>query len=625
MAAIVPFSTQPELFLNLCKHYEGQERAALCYKDKATNEWTDISWETLKTRVEAVAGYVYKTGVRKGDRVAILSENRPEWAIMDLASQLLGAVNVSIYTSLPPAEAAYILKDSGSRLLLVSTPLQLKKAEQIFDDCPDLKEVVTMSRMRKEHPDYVTPWDDMEDEGGIYWKAHAEELRTIAETITEDDIAALIYTSGTTGFPKGVMLTHRNFCSNARSSLSVIPFGPSDHHMSFLPLCHSFEHLAGYIAIMAAGAKITYAESIEAVSKNLPEVKPTVMISVPRLFERMYNIIQKGVQEGSPVKRAIFRWAVATGGKKIDRKSSGRLLDLQYRLANRLVFSKLHERLGGNIKFAVSGSAALPAEIGRFFQAAGVPIIEGYGLTETAPVLSANPVDAPVYGSVGHVIPGVTVAIQRLSDNVIVGEQRGDDYPSTLTTKEGEILAKGPNIMKGYWENEEATHQAIDAEGWYHTGDVGKFEDGYLKITDRIKHMIVSRGGKNIYPGPIEEKFVTEGVIEQIMVVGEGQPYLTALIVPNIDAVKKRMREQEIEIPDDAELLSSSAVQQLFSGIFKAYSKNAAPHEKIRRFKLIGDPFTIDNGLMTPTLKLKRKNITQRYDALIQEMYADMV
>ncbi|RMF63632.1 MAG: long-chain fatty acid--CoA ligase, partial [Bacteroidetes bacterium] len=334
-----------------------------------------------------------------------------------------------------------------------------------------------------------------------YWDTHAGELAPLADAVTPEDLSALIYTSGTTGTPKGVMLTHRNFCSNVHAALARVPFGPEDHHLSFLPLCHSFERTAGYLAVLACGGLISYAESIDTVSRDLMEVRPTVMISVPRLFERVYNVIAKSVDEGPEAKKRIFAWAVATGKaiarKRLAGKQPGPWLRAQQRLAHRLVFSKLHEKLGGNLRFAVSGGAALPREIGEFFQAAGITIIEGYGLTETSPVLTVNPVDRPRFGTVGHVLPGVTIAIQRLSDGQIVGQLSGDDYPSNLTTEEGEIIVKGPNVMKGYWNNEDATREAIDADGWYHTGDVGRFDDGYLMITDRIKHMIVSKGGKN--------------------------------------------------------------------------------------------------------------------------------
>jgi len=627
MPAQVPFDTIPELFTHLVDHYRGQDRTVMRYKDKDTKQWTGFSWETLEQRVQALAGYLHQQGIQPGDRVAILSENRPEWAITDLATQLIGGVNVSIYTSLPEQKVGYIVRDSGAQLLVVSVPIQRKKAEAIFDACRDLKRVVVMSDLPDNAPTHFSHWDDAMDAGADYWSAHEDTLAPLADAVTPDDTSALIYTSGTTGQPKGVVLTHENFCSNAKAALNRVPFGPDDHHLSFLPLCHSFERTAGYTAVLAAGAKISYAESIEAVSRNLVEESPTVMISVPRLFEKVYNIITKQASDGSVVKEKIFEWAVRTGKKTVQARrngSPGPLLKAQQNLAHRLVFSKLHEKLGGNLKFAVSGGAALPKKIGLFFQAAGIKIIEGYGLTETAPVLSANPMEAPRYGTVGHVLPGITVAIQRLDDNEIIGRQRGDEYPSDLTTEEGEIIAKGPNMMKKYWRRPEETRAAFDPDGWYHTGDIGRFDDGYLMVTDRIKHMIVSRGGKNIYPGPIEDEFKTQRWFDQVVVIGEGRPFLTALVVPDFETLRMRARDHKIdeETLSDEALLEEPDVRNLFRQAFREYGKKAPAHEKIRNFKLLAEPFTVENGTLTPTMKLKRNVIEERYADEIDAMYA---
>jgi len=627
MPAQVPFDTIPELFTHLVDHYRGQDRTVMRYKDKDTKQWTGFSWETLEQRVQALAGYLHQQGIQPGDRVAILSENRPEWATTDLATQLIGGVNVSIYTSLPEQKVGYIVRDSGAQLLVVSVPIQRKKAEAIFDACRDLKRVVVMSDLPDNAPTHFSQWDDAMDAGADYWSAHEDTLAPLADAVTPDDTSALIYTSGTTGQPKGVVLTHENFCSNAKAALNRVPFGPDDHHLSFLPLCHSFERTAGYTAVLAAGAKISYAESIEAVSRNLVEESPTVMISVPRLFEKVYNIITKQASDGSVVKEKIFEWAVRTGKKTVQARrngSPGPLLKAQQNLAHRLVFSKLHEKLGGNLKFAVSGGAALPKKIGLFFQAAGIKIIEGYGLTETAPVLSANPMEAPRYGTVGHVLPGITVAIQRLDDNEIIGRQRGDEYPSDLTTEEGEIIAKGPNMMKKYWRRPEETRAAFDPDGWYHTGDIGRFDDGYLMVTDRIKHMIVSRGGKNIYPGPIEDEFKTQRWFDQVVVIGEGRPFLTALVVPDFETLRMRARDHKIdeETLSDEALLEEPDVRNLFRQAFREYGKKAPAHEKIRNFKLLAEPFTVENGTLTPTMKLKRNVIEERYADEIDAMYA---
>ncbi|WP_103028468.1 AMP-dependent synthetase/ligase [Salinibacter altiplanensis] len=629
MPAQVEFDTIPQLFRRLCARYRGRERPVLRHKVRGEG-WHEITWEGFQDRVQALAGYLHRQGVRTGDRVALLSENRPEWAVSDLGTQLIGAANVSIYTSLPPSKVAHILRDAGAKVCIVSVPVQRKKIEEIADTCPELDEVVVMSETADDPPVPMTHWDDALATGRDYWATHEEELTATAEAIAPEDPSALIYTSGTTGQPKGVVLTNRNFCSNVKGALQRVPFGEDDHHLSFLPLSHAFERTAGHTAVLAAGATISYAESIEAVSQNLQEVRPTLMISVPRMFEKVYTRVKKQVSEGGSLTQKLFDWAVDVGQRYAEaQRSNGAgpslLLRGQRAVAHRLVFSKLHEKLGGNLRFAVSGGAALPEEIGTFFQAAGVTIIEGYGLTETAPVLTINPMDTPRYGTVGHIMPGVTVAIQPLEETAPVGAISGSDYPTSLSTPEGEILVKGPNVMKEYWNQPEETRAAFDPDGWYHTGDVGRFDEGYLKITDRIKHMIVTEGGKNVYPGPIEETFKTKGWINQIVVVGEGRPFLAALVVPNFESLRMRARDEGFDETtcNDAELLGHDAAQALFGDIFTAYNRDAAAHEKIRNFRLLEEPFSVEEGTLTPTLKLRRSVIRERNADLIDEMYEE--
>lgn len=629
MPAQVEFNTIPQMFRRLCARYRGQERPVLRYKVRGEG-WHDITWEDFEDRAQALAGYLHRQGVRKGDRVALLSENRPEWAIGDLGMQLLGAANVSIYTSLPSSKIAHILRDAGAKICIVSVPVQRKKIEDIANECPALEEVIVMSERPDEPPLPMTHWDDALAEGRDYWAAHEDKLTAVTEGVTPDDMSALIYTSGTTGEPKGVVLSNRNFCSNVKAALQRVPFGEEDHHLSFLPLAHAFERTAGHTAVLAAGATISYAESLEAVSQNLQEVQPTLMISVPRMFEKVYNRVTKQAEEGGFVRQTLFEWAVRTGEKcaeaeQLERREPGLWLRAQRALAGRLVFSKLHEKLGGNLRFAVSGGAALSEEIGTFFQAAGVKIIEGYGLTETAPVISANPMDAPRYGTVGHILPGVTVAIQPLDGDGLAGTISGSDYPTSTSTPEGEILVKGPNVMTEYWNRPEKTRSVFDAEGWFHTGDVGRFDEGYLKITDRIKHMIVTEGGKNVYPGPIEESFKTEGWVDQIVVIGEGRPFLTALVVPNFESLRMRARDAGIDESayDDAGLLELDEVQAFFQDLFTQYNREAAAHEKIRNFRLLAEPFTVEDGTLTPTLTLRRSVIGERYADRIDAMYEE--
>lgn len=629
MNALVEFNTIPELFNRLVDYHKGTDQVVLRYVDKDSKDWVDVTWTEFRDRAWAFAGYLYSQGVRPGDRVAILSENRPEWAYADMATQLLGAVNVSLYTTLPPKEVSYIVHDSGASVFIVSTGIQLKKALQIYDLCPQLKRIVSMVPPKTEAPDYLDLYDEAMASGTALYEEFKDAIRANEAAVKPSDLSVLIYTSGTTGNPKGVMLTHANLCENLKSALKRLRLREGGRHLSFLPLCHSFERLGGYLGTLASGMTISYARSIDTVTRDILDVKPTVLLSVPRLYEKIFNAVSKSVEEAGGSKKKIFDWAQKVGFEHNLKKARGQrvglLLSTQYKLAFKLVFSKLHEKLGGHIEFGVSGGAALPKAIGEFFFSAGIPIVEGYGLTETSPVLSISPFDDPQYGKVGHIIPGVTVAIQNPDTSEMLGVQSGDDYPSSLTTDSGEILAKGPNIMKGYWNNEEATTEAIDPDGWYHTGDVGRFDNGFLMITDRIKHMLVSAGGKNIYPGPIEEGFKHEPWIDQIMVIGEAREYLTALVVPDEDVIRNFAKEQKLEASKLEDILAAEETQRVFDQLFRSYSRTAAAHEKIRGFRLVLEPFSIENGMMTPTMKLKRKAIKANYGDLIEEMYAGVV
>jgi long-chain acyl-CoA synthetase len=464
-------------------------------------------------------------------------------------------------------------------------------------------------------------YDDMLLEGGRHLEEHRNEIKERTKQVEPEDVATLIYTSGTTGKPKGAMLTHNNIVSNVKAATQHIYWDDNDRLLSFLPLCHSFERTAGYYAMISSGVEVYYAESVDTVSKNMPEAKPTIMISVPRLFEKMYNLIVKSVEEGSDTKKKIFSWAVETGRKYSEGKRG--FVSLQKKVADKLVFNKLKQRTGGHVRLFVSGGAALPPEIDTFFQCAGMNILQGYGLTETSPVMAANKPGQEKVGAVGTVIPGVTVAIQSLEKGEIMAEISGEDYPTNLSSEAGEILCKGPNVMKGYWNNEGATKEMIDDDGWLHTGDVGKFDDGFLKITDRIKHMIVNAGGKNIYPGPIEDLFKTSKWIDQIVVVGEAQNYMAAIIVPDFEVVGKWAKEQGLQFSNNEELIELEDVNSIYKKELRAFSKELASHEKIRDFRLVPIEFTVETGEITPTLKVKRRVIEDKYGDMISDIFSD--
>lgn len=624
MPTIVAFETISELFENLVAKYEKSDKTAFAFKPSADEPYKTITWSEVRDDVTAVASYLLQQDVQKGDRVAILSENRYEWAVVDLAIQSVGAINVSVYTTLPAAQCEYILKNSESKIFFVSTGIQLKKAIEVFDNCEDLKQVIAFDEPKVQdyiEKEYVKLFDTICTAGIKAEPQQSEKLKSRKKNIKPEDVATLIYTSGTTGKPKGAMLTQRNIVSNVKAAHEAISIGDSDRCLSFLPLCHSFERTGGYYAMIAGGAEIYYAESVDTVARNMLEAHPTIVVSVPRLFEKIYNLVKKNVEEGSAIQQSIFNWALNVGEKYWHGKRG--LVSIQKAIADKLVFSKLHDRTGGNIHFFVSGGAALPAEIGTFFMSAGLNIIEGYGLTETSPVMCCNRYGEEKMGTVGKVINGVTVGIQRLDDNKIIAQISGEDYPTELTSEPGEILNRGPNTMKGYWKNDEATQEMIDDDGWLHTGDVGRFVDGRLEITDRIKHMIVNAGGKNIYPGPIEDMFKTSKWIDQLVVVGEKQPYMAALIVPDFEALENYAKQNSISYENMDDLLGKEAIVNLFSKETRSFSKELASHEKIRDFRLLPNEFTVETGELTPTLKVKRRVIEDKYGYLIEDIFKD--
>lgn len=624
MSQAVQFDTIAELFHNLHHKYSGKNKTVFAYKPGPNDPYIELDWDRFHKDVYNLAAYYIEKGVKPGDRVAILSENRYEWSVFDMALQIVGGINVSLYATLPPNQCAYILKDSGSKIFLVSTAIQLKKAVDIFDECKETTSVIAFDVPQNRSLidyNYVHMFDSVLDEGSKVLDKHMVEIKKRTKAIKPSDISTLIYTSGTTGEPKGVMLTHDNIVSNIVNALSMLDLNDQDRSLSFLPLCHSFERTGGYYGMLSVGAEIFYAESIDTVSKNLLEARPSVVISVPRLFEKIYNLVLKSVQEAGGSKQKVFNWATKVGLDYVKGKRG--FTSIQLAIADKLVFSKLRERFGGRVKLFISGGAALPADIGNFFAAAGMRIVEGYGLTETSPVMTINPGGKQRYGTVGHVIPGVTVAIQKVDNNKIIAELSGNQYPSNLSSTEGEILCKGPNVMQGYWGKKKETKEVIDNDGWFHTGDIGKFDQGYLMITDRLKHMIVNAGGKNIYPGPIEDMMKSSVWIDQVVALGEAQNFMAALIVPDLEVCKSWCRQNNVSFGSDEDLINLNEIKDFVDKEMKVFNKKLASHEKIRQFRLISTPFTIDGGELTPTLKIKRRVIYDRYSDVIKEIYKD--
>ena len=570
---------------------------------KVDKEYQDISYATLAERIKDFCLGLTQLGLQKGDRVALLSENRPEWAITDLAILAGGGVTVPMFSTLTSAQVEYIVRDSGAKILCVSSERQLQKIKDWDENVPtSLQHIIIFDELQD---DSVRTFDQVCELGqGV--ENGDQVYQQTSEAVTPDDLASIIYTSGTTGDPKGAMLTHSNFMSNVQAATGVVSLGPDDVFLSFLPLSHVFERMGGHYLPLRSGATIAYAESPFTIRQNMQEVRPTIMMSVPRVYEAMHERILNSVKEGSPTKQKIFHWSVGVGSKvsqAIQQKKKPSLgLSMKASIANKLVFEKLKAVTGGRLRFFVSGGAPLSKAIAEFFHAAGILILEGYGLTETSPVICVNRPDQWKFGTVGPVIPGIEVKI----------------------AEDGEILSRGPHIMQGYFNKPSDTAEAIDADGWFYTGDIGEIdEEGFLTITDRKKNLLILSNGKNIAPQPIENQLKESPYISEIMLLGDQRRTITALIVPNYDALKEFAEEQQLEAEDIPALLQTQEVQRLIRGEINQYSPDYADFERVRMFTLMEKEFSEESGEMTPTLKLKRSVIMENHKAAIDQMYGD--
>ena len=601
MGAAVEFSTLTEMFARLTQKYKGSRRDI--YRYKVDGKYIGITYEEFYEKVEMVANGFHELGLKRGDKIAILSENRPEWPIADLASLSLGAIDVPIFPTLTAKQIEYILVNGDVSFVVVSNQFQLNKIRRIRDSVKELKHVILMNKKEDVGERSVTDFAQLYEMGRSRRDKHRDDFAKWLSRAKPEDVATIIYTSGTTGEPKGVVLTHANFVANIKGALDHVPITDKDTLLSFLPISHSFERMAGYYSAMTAGATVSYAESIETVAQNLLEVKPTIVTTVPRLFERIHSLIIKNVESGSTAKKRLFYWSISVGRQMADGKKDGKItafLRAKYVIADRLVLSKLKSRTGGNIKFFVSGGAALAKELGEFFESAGIMIVEGYGMTECSPVIAANKLEAYKFGTVGRPLNNVQVKIDE----------------------DGEILTRGAHVMMGYYKNRQATKEAIDKEGWLHTGDIGHVDhDGFIVITDRKKHLFVNSGGKNIAPQPIENLLQQSRFVDQIMLIGDKRRFNTALIVPNFEYLKEFANQQRLKFADENELVNLERINDAIKQDIGELQKDLAKYEQVRRFKLLRSPFTIENGELTPTLKVKRKVVEEKYAELIDSMY----
>ena len=571
-------------------------------KHKRDGAWRAISSDELRAAVEEISMGLRGLGVEKGDRVAILSENRPEWAFADLATLCAGAVDVPVYATLTPPQVEYVLNDSEAKVAFVSTPAQAAKVAEVRPRSSHLRHVVSFEEPA---PAGTMPLGELRARGREALAKEPEAVRRREAEVTKDDLATLIYTSGTTGDPKGVMLTHGNLAHNIVAAEKVFP--EVDHTwtcLSFLPLCHSFERTAGHNFMLYKGVTIAYAESVEKVPENMAEVRPHIMCSVPRLYEKMYARVNEKVASDPAARQKIFRWAIGVGREvfahTVARTQPGPFLKAKFAIADKLVFSKIKARTGGRLRLFISGGAPLAREIAEFFGAAGMLICEGYGLSETSPVITCNRPGAVRPGTVGLPLEHVEVKVAA----------------------DGEILTRGPHVMKGYFKKPEATAEAIDEDGWFHTGDIGFVDpEGCLVITDRKKDIIVTSGGKNIAPQPIENRLKTSKFLAEVVMIGNKRNFAAALLVPSFEALEAWAKEHGVAAAPREELVRRPEVVAHYQRLVDEMTADLAQFEKIKKIALLTKEFTQESGELTPTLKVKRRVVEERYKGLIDAMY----
>ena len=579
------------------------DRPAQQFKQAA--DWKTITWREVGDVVREVALGLIALGREKGEMVALLSASRAEWVQADFAIFSAGCVSVPVYPTYPPDLIAYVVNDSGAKTIIVEDSAQLAKVLQARDKMPALQQIVVITGYdAPQPPKMVMTWEALRRLGRENATAHRSTLAERVASTRPTDLATIVYTSGTTGPPKGVMQTHGNHVAAVTASKQATPVEEGWVHLLFLPLAHSFARLESFLGV-THGLTTAFAENLDKVGENLKETRPHFICSVPRVFEKVYGKILAGVEAGSPAKKKIFNWAVGVGRDVSRHQQRGQpvpaTLELKRKLAHKLVFSKLHAALGGRLQWAVSGGAPLSRDIAEFFHAAGILLLEGYGLTETCPALTFNRPDRFKFGSVGQSLPGVQLRIAA----------------------DGEILARGPNIATlGYYKQPEATHEVFDPDGWFHTGDIGTVDkDGFLVITDRKKDLIVTAGGMNIAPQNIENLLKADPFISQVMVYGDRRPYPVALITINPEELSKFAREQGILTSEAAAIVKHPKVTERIGRTVEEKNTQLQSYAKIKRFTVLPIDFSLDGGELTPTLKVKRKVVSQKYKDAIEELY----
>ena len=571
---------------------------------KSNGRWVPISSDETLRRARHIAGGLYSLGIRSGDRVAILSESRPEWTLTDAGCMFAAAIDVPIYPTLTPAQVRYILKDSGARILVLANEEKFLKIREILSECPAVEQLVFFEKSPGPEAPGIS-LAELERRGEELEAQEPDLINRVAHQVQPKDLATIIYTSGTTGEPKGVMLTHANIVSNMIDASSHFLFSKDDVALSVLPLSHIFERQAMYMYLYR-GLAVYFAESLETLGPNLREVRPTILVGVPRLFEKIYARIRERVAAKGKIQLALLAWAVSVateyGRYLVDGKRIPGMLAMKHRLANRLVFSRWREAFGGRIRVLVSGGAPLPEELGYMYLGAGIPIIQGYGLTETSPGMTSCTLQANRIGTVGRPVPNVEVRVAA----------------------DGEIETRGPNVMQGYFNKPEETRAVFTDDGWFKTGDIGTIdEDGFLRITDRKKELFKTSGGKYIAPQPLEQMIKGSRFVNQVVLIGNGRRFPAALIVPDWERVNSYVQLKGIKAASRAELCKHPRIIDLFERQVAGLMPDLAQFERVKKVALLENELTIEGGELTPTMKVKRRVVDEKYRDVIDALYAE--
>lgn len=592
-------NTLTDLFINVI---EDNDPGKKIFYTKENDIYETFSVEELRSSVFNLVRYLKTLDLKAEDKAAIISENRIEWVITDFACMFSGLVTIPVYVSLSDLQIKYILQNSGAKICFVSNKLLLEKILRLKSDLPELEKIIIFNSNEEKNNDnkpeenqFEYFWNIINLQSGLSSLQITDELKKMSDKVDEQNLLTIIYTSGTTGIPKGVMLTHKNIYTNVIACRKVLTIDTADVFLSYLPYSHAYERTAGYYLAFFSGSVVYYAQSIDTIGKQLSEAKPTMVITVPRLLDKMYNkLLKSGDEMKKGLKKKIFIWAIESAhNKDFDRQS------IKSKIADKLVYKKIREKTGGNIRYFVTGGGAMNKNIAVFFENIGISVLEGYGMTETSPVISVNPPGKNKYGTVGKPLEGVKLKL----------------------SEENEILIKGELVMQGYYKDEQSTEETIVDE-WLYSGDIGEIdEDGYLKITDRKKSLIKSSGGKYIAPTQIEELISTLPYIENIMIVGNEKMYVTALIVADKQELISFAKKNNIENNSYAELLEDNSLIKLIEKDINTVQKNLSGYEKIRKFTLLEEPFSIEGGELTPTMKVKRKFVENKYKEKIEKMY----